>query len=119
MKLGSALAIMALLSAVPAMPVAAKDKLPRCNGKAKRPANLYGTVLPSIPSRGGIAVSRATSIRTGQETPTILPTNLFPVPSAGTAPAAQDGNDSKVPAISANLTGAGKPVSAPISYASC
>ena len=54
MKLGSALAFLALAALTPPVPaVAAKDdKLPRCNGRQKRPANLYGTVLPSIPSRG-------------------------------------------------------------------
>lgn len=53
MKLGSALAFLALVALTPPVPaLAAKDeKLPRCNGRQKRPANLYGTVLPSIPSR--------------------------------------------------------------------
>lgn len=53
MKLGSALAFLALAALTPPVPaLAAKDeKLPRCNGRQKRPANLYGTVLPSIPSR--------------------------------------------------------------------
>jgi hypothetical protein len=119
MKLGSAFAIMALLTAAPAIPVSAKDKLPRCNGKAKRPANLYGTVLPSIPSRGGVAISRPTLGRSGAGSPTIQPTNLFPVPSAGSAPAGQDGDESKVPAISANIPFQSQPAGAPISYASC
>lgn len=44
MKLGSALAFLALAALTPSVPAsAAKDeKLPRCNGRQKRPANPYG-----------------------------------------------------------------------------
>lgn len=128
MKLGSALAFLALAALTPSIPAsAAKDeKLPRCNGRQKRPANLYGTVLPTIPARN--AVSAATVLPDGgvpRGTPPAQPvppptTNLFPPERA--APAAEGPDTSrneKVPAIGAIGTGARPTAALPTSYASC
>lgn len=126
MKFGSALALLALAGLVPSVPVAAAkdDRLPRCNGRQKRPANLYGTVLPTIPDRnatsavspsGGAGVPRGTP--SSQAAP--APTNLFP--SAGEAAASQGSDTSqsgKVPAISAIGPNAST-AALPTSYASC
>jgi len=105
MKIAKALAPLALLSLSTPVPVlAAKEaKVPRCNGKAKRPANPYGTILPTLPARNG---------------PAAQPTNLFPssLPQAA-SPAAHDGNG--VPPISAvTPLPHNKAASRPV-YASC
>ena len=109
MKIAIALAPLALLSlSTPAPVLAAKEaKVPRCNGKAKRPANPYGTILPTLPAHNGPAT-----------TPAAQPTNLFPSSSPETAsPAARDGNG--VPPISAvTPLPDNKAASRPV-YASC
>lgn len=127
MKLGSALAILALAGLTPSSPaVAAKDnKLPRCNGQQKRPANSYGTVLPSIPDRGAPAagLSSAQGVPRGTPSAQAVPaptTNLFPPEGPATpkqAPTAPQ--DGKVPAIGAVSSGADARAALPISYASC
>jgi hypothetical protein len=124
MKLGSALAFLALVALTPPVPaLAAKDeKLPRCNGRQKRPANLYGTVLPSIPSRtaptAAVAPPEGGVPRgTPQSTPAPA-TNLFP--PDGAAPGPQGANTSgKVPAIGAVTPNGGPTAALPTSYASC
>lgn len=124
MKLGSALAFLALAAlTLPVPAVAAKDeKLPRCNGRQKRPANLYGTVLPSIPTRN--APTAAVTPQEGsvpRGTPQSAPapaTNLFPPDD--TAPGPQGANtSSKVPAIGALNPSAGPTAALPTTYASC
>lgn len=129
MKLGSALAFVALAAMMPTVPASAAkdDKLPRCSGKHKRPANLYGTVLPTIPDRGLIptaptgagGVPRGTPGPSGAAPAASPTTNLFPAPSA--APPSQGPTSSlgRVPAIGA--LGASPTASAtlPTSYASC
>lgn len=129
MKLGLALAIIALVAMTPTVPASAAkdDKLPRCSGKHKRPANLYGTVLPTIPDRGltptsptgAGGVPRGTpnpSRAAPASTPT---TNLFPAPSAAPSPQSPTSSLGRVPAIGA--LGASPTASAflPTSYASC
>lgn len=124
MKLGSALAFLALAALTPPVPaLAAKDeKLPRCNGRQKRPANLYGTVLPSIPSRTA-PTAAATPPEGGvpRGTPQSAPapaTNLFPPEDA--APGPQGANtSSKVPAIGALNPSAGPTAALSTTYASC
>lgn len=124
MKLGSALAFLALAALTPPVPaLAAKDeKLPRCNGRQKRPANLYGTVLPSIPSRTAPAAAVTPSMGgvprgTPQSTPAPA-TNLFPPEDA--APGPQGANTSnKVPAIGALNPSAGPTAALSTTYASC
>lgn len=124
MKLGSALAFLALVALTPPVPaLAAKDeKLPRCNGRQKRPANLYGTVLPSIPSRTAPTAAVAPPEEgvprgTPQSTPAPA-TNLFP--PDGAAPGPQGANTSgKVPAIGAVTPNGGPTAALPTSYASC
>lgn len=126
MKLGSVLALLALAALTPPVPaVAAKDdKLPRCNGRQKRPANLYGTVLPSIPSRNATSAA-ATPSAAGvpRGTPQTAPaptTNLFPPPSAATSPEQSDTSQAdKVPAIGALTPSAGPTAALSTLYASC
>lgn len=124
MKLGSALAFFALAALTPPVPaLAAKDeKLPRCNGRQKRPANPYGTVLPSIPSRTAPTATVAPpeeGVPRGTPQPAPAPaTNLFPPDD--TAPGSQGANTSgKVPAIDAVTPSGGPTASLPTSYASC
>lgn len=128
MKLGSALAILALASLTPSVPaVAAKDeKLPRCNGRQKRPANLYGTILPTIPARNAPAAAAAPpgeGVPRGTPTPQSAPaptTNLFPPESATPAPAGPDTSQAgKVPAIGALSPSAGPTAALPTTFASC
>lgn len=126
MKLGSASAFLALAALVPSVPaVAAKDdKLPRCNGRQKRPANLYGTVLPSIPSRNAPAAASAPSAGgvprgTPQSTPAPA-MNLFPSQGTETAPGQSDlSRAGKVPAIGALTLSTGPTAALLTSYASC
>lgn len=117
MKIRAALTTLALLTLTPSIPAVAgpkDDKLPRCNGQKKRPANLYGTVLPTVPKDYGATPAGAASAA-----PAPAPTNLFPPPSdapAGAGPVSS--NTTKVPAISANLSG-DRHAALPTSYASC
>lgn len=130
MKFGSALAILALGSLISSMPATAAkdDKLPRCNGRQKRPANLYGTVLPTLQDRmapraatssSGAGVPRATP--SAQPAPAPSPTtNLFPPASASPTPQGPDTSQGgKVPAIGAVGAGAGPIAALSTSYASC
>lgn len=132
MKFGSGLAILALASLMPSVPATAAkdDKLPRCNGRQKRPANLYGTILPTIPDRSapvdatsptGAGVPRGTPGLQSTPAPSAPPTtNLFPPASATPAPQGPDTSQAgKVPAISAIGSGAGTTAALPTSYASC
>ena len=132
MKFGPALAILALASLTPSLPAAAAkdDKLPRCNGQQKRPANLYGTVLPTIPDRSapaaavlpnGAGVPRGTPSSQAAPAPSVPPTtNLFPPASAAPAPQGPDtSRGGSVPAIGAIGPGAGPTAALPTSYASC
>ena len=106
MKIAKALAPLALLTLSATVPAyAAKEaKVPRCNGKAKRPANPYGTVLPTLPARGMPG--------SGSATP---PMNLFPS-SNETGGATPD--DTRVPPISAVVPPAKATDNQPV-YASC
>lgn len=124
MKLGAALAFLALAALTPPVPaLAAKDeKLPRCNGRQKRPANLYGTILPSVPSRTAPTAAVTPPERgVPRGTPQLAPapaTNLFPPEDA--APGPQGANtSSKVPAIGALNPSAGPTAALPTTYASC
>ena len=110
MKIAMALAPLALLSlSTPAPVLAAKEaKVPRCNGQSKRPANPYGTILPTLPARN-----------VPSATPAAPPTNLFPSssPPQAAPPAARD--DNGVPPISAvTPLPHNKAASRPV-YASC
>lgn len=86
MKIRAALATLALLTLTPSVPAVAgpkDDKLPRCNGQKKRPANLYGTVLPTVPKNYGATPAGAASAA-----PAPAPTNLSrrpltPLPGLG------------------------------------
>lgn len=124
MKLGSALAFLALAALTPPVPaVAAKDeKLPRCNGRQKRPANPYGTVLPSVPSRTAPAAAvtppEGGVPRGTPQSPPTPATNLFPPDDA--APGPQGANTSgKVPAIGALNPSAGPTAALSTTFASC
>ena len=90
MIIRKAMAIAMLLSlSCPTVTFAAKEaKVPRCNGQSKRPANPYGTVLPTLPSRtaGGPASSTK-------------PMQLFP-PSASPGASGSATSNSNVPPIS-------------------
>lgn len=131
MKFGSALAILALASVTPSMPAAAAkdDKLPRCNGRQKRPANPYGTILPTLPDRSGPAaaisprgagVPRGTPSQAAPAPSGSPTTNLFPPASATPAPQGPDTSQAgKVPAIGAIELEAGPTAALPTSYASC
>lgn len=132
MKFSSALAVLALASLTPSVPAAAAkdDKLPRCNGRQKRPANLYGTILPTLPDRSapavavspnGAGVPRGTPSPQSAPAPSAPPTtNLFPPASATPAPQGPDTSQGgKVPAIGAIGPGAGPTAALPTSYASC
>lgn len=134
MKLGSALTIVAMLAMTPTMPATAakNDKLPRCTGKHLRPANLYGTVLPTIPDRGLTAIDAAGAAGVPRGTPgpagappapSAAPapsptTNLFPAP--GAAPAAGPTSSlERVPAIGALGPSPSASATPPTFYASC
>lgn len=132
MKFGSALAILALASLTPSVPASAAkdDKLPRCNGRQKRPANPYGTILPTLPDRSapaaavspsGAGVPRGTPSLQSTPAPSAPPTtNLFPPASATPAQQGPDTSQGgKVPAIGAIGPGAGPTAALPTSYASC
>jgi hypothetical protein len=128
MKFGSALATLALLTLIPSVPATAAkdDKLPRCNGRQKRPANPYGTVLPTVPPRNMTSaegpanapgVPRGTPALEAAPAPT---TNLFPAESA--VPPSQGPNATqagKVPAIGAIEPSAGPTAALPTTHASC
>lgn len=122
MKLRSAMAILALLTLAPLGPAAAAkdDKLPRCNGKSKRPANVYGTVLPTIPPREGVGSSNGSAGvgPASQPVPAQPPRNLFPEPPSAPAGAAPI-SDTKVPAISAAPPRKDRISAVPVSYGSC
>jgi hypothetical protein len=123
MKFGSVLAFLALAALTPPVPaLAAKDdKLPRCNGRQKRPANLYGTVLPSIPSRTApsAAAAPAGGVPRGTPQPTPAPAkDLFPPEGAAPGPQGATTPD-KVPAIGALAPNGGPTAALPTSYASC
>ena len=132
MKFGSALAILALATLTPTVPATAAkdDKLPRCNGRQKRPANVYGTILPTIPDRsapaaatspGAAGVPRGTPGSQAVPAPSASPTtNLFPPASDAPTPNGPDTSQAgKVPAIGAIGPGAGPTAALPTSYASC
>lgn len=128
MKIRSAFAVLALASITPSMPAsAAKDeKLARCNGKNKRPANPYGTVLPTVPERSAAAALSPTvphGTPTPQATPDTAPppaTNLFPSGAYSTGP---DGADTyqtgKVPAIGAATMSSSAGMALSPTFASC
>lgn len=134
MKLGSALAFVALASMTPPIPARAakNDKLPRCMGKHLRPANPYGTVLPTIPDRGltpseptgAGGVPRGTPAPGGTApAPSAAPapsptTNLFPPPSAAPTPGPTS-SLGKVPAIGALGPSPTASAASSTFYASC
>ncbi len=60
MRKFSVLAALALLAGVPAdISIAGtkSPKLAKCNGKHRRPANLFGTILPSVDPQTGIVTT--------------------------------------------------------------
>lgn len=135
MKLGSALAIAALFATTPTVPATAakNDKLPRCTGKHLRPANPYGTVLPTIPDRGltptdpssAGGVPRGTPpAGSGSPTPSAAPgssptTNLFPAPGAAPSSPGPTSSLGKVPAIGAIDASPSASLTPSTFYASC
>lgn len=135
MKLGSALAFVALTVLTPTVPASAgkDDKLPRCTGKHKRPANLYGTVLPTIPDRGltptaptgAGGVPRGTPVPQGSAPtapggPASSPTtNLFPPASAAPTQQGPTSSLGRVPAIGTLDASPRASAVLPTSYASC
>ena len=126
MKLGSVLALLALASLTPLVPAAAAkdEKLPRCNGRQKRPANLYGTILPSIPPRAATSATAAPpAAGVPRGTPQSAPapaTNLFPAEDAAPARGGHDTSQAdRVPAIGAVSPKAGPFAALSTSYASC
>lgn len=112
MKLGHALVLIAFGAFAPSVPAAAaKDaKLPRCNGHQKRPANLYGTILPSIPARG--QASAAAAPKTGPAT------NLFPGEDTTVRPQ-KERTPERVPAIGTLVPSSGPTAARSTSFASC
>jgi len=135
MKLGSALAFVALAALTPTVPASAAkdDKLPRCTGKHKRPANLYGTVLPTIPDRGltptaatgaggvprGTPVPQGTAPTTPGAPASSPTTNLFPPSSAAPTPQGPTSSLGRVPAIGTLEASPRTSAVVPNSYASC
>ncbi|MBO9378888.1 hypothetical protein GG804_19150 [Sphingomonas histidinilytica] len=110
MNFAKTLAPLALLALCTSAPVlAAKEaKVPRCNGQSKRPANPYGTILPSLPARSATVPTSAPA-----------PTQFFP---SSTAPTEKGSAAKKeaVPPISEARPLSTAPVSAPQPvYASC
>lgn len=106
MKIAKALAPLALLTLSATVPAyAAKEaKVPRCNGKAKRPANPYGTVLPALPARNM------------QGSGSSAPMNLFP---SSTESGVGTPDDARVPPISAVTPLPAKATGNRPVYASC
>lgn len=130
MKFASAVAILALASVASAVPaVAAKDdKLPRCNARQKRPANLYGSVLPTIPDRGmTAATASADNGGVPRGTPALQPapvrpsptTDLFPPAAATPAPQGAASPNATVPAIGPVVGQVSPSAALSTSYASC
>ncbi len=128
MTIRSAIAVLALVSLVPSTPAtAAKDeKLARCNGKNKRPANPYGTVLPTVPERSAAAASSPTvphGTPSPQATPDTAPppaTNLFPSGAHSTGPEGADTSQTgKVPAIGAVTMSSSAGIALSPRFASC
>lgn len=128
MKVTSAFAVLALVSLTFPMPAtAAKDeKLARCNGKQKRPANPYGTVLPTVPDRSVSApdsqtVPRGTPNPQGTQSPSAPPTtNLFPTDEPSAGPLGADTSQAqKVPAIGAVTTSSSVNAALPPKFGSC
>ena len=121
MKLRTAMAALALLTLTQGCATGPQDgKLARCSGTAKRPANLYGTVLPSIPPRAGVTSSNGGGDvePSGQAVPAQSPTNLFPEPASGPAEAVSP-SGTRVPPISAATPNLTRISARPISYGSC
>ena len=129
MKFATFLAIVAGVAMTPTLPVAAakENKLPRCTGKHPRPANPYGTVLPSIPDRGLTPVASASSGGVPRGTPgphgaapapsaPSPTTNLFPPASPTPSPQGPTSSNKRVPAIGASPSAS---AALPTSYASC
>lgn len=129
MKFAPFLAIVASVTMTPTLPVAAAkaNKLPRCTGKHLRPANPYGTVLPTIPDRGLLPAASASSGGVPRGTlgpqgaapasPAPSPTtNLFPPASAAPSPQGPTSSNERVPAIGASPSAS---AALPTSYASC
>ena len=129
MKFAPFLAIVAVIAMTPALPLAAakENKLPRCTGKHPRPANPYGTVLPTIPDRGLTPVAPASSGGVPRGTPgpheaapapsaPAPTTNLFPPASATPNPQGPTSSNERVPAIGASPSAS---AALPTSYASC
>ena len=93
--IGIAVAL-ALIAPVSSTAAGSKSpKLAKCDGKQRRPANPYGSILPTVdPVSGGSAPAGQTPARLGVEV--FLPKNR-----AGPTPAGSDGQpDSQVPPIS-------------------
>jgi hypothetical protein len=108
MNFAKALAPIALFALSTPTPVlAAKEaKVPRCNGQSKRPANPYGTILPTLPARSPSGSAAQ-------------PTQLFPSSAAPDANGPASRNDSGVPPISAaSPLPANNAATQPV-YASC
>src|SRR3546814_11488371 len=95
------------------------DTLVPYPARFRSPANLYGTVLPSIPPRNATSAAPADGVPRGTPPSQSAPaTNLFPADGAASAPEGADASRTgKVPAIG-DLTPNGSPNAAlPISNA--
>ncbi len=128
MKITSAFAVLAIASLTSPMPAsAAKDeRLARCNGKQKRPANLYGTVLPTVPDRSAAIPASPTVPRGTPQTPdesrssSPPATNLFPSDAQRNPPLGADTSQAdKVPAIGAVTTSSSARAALSPNFASC
>lgn len=130
MKFGSALATLALATLITPVPaLAAKDeKLAKCSGTKKRPANPYGTVLPTVPDRsspaasiapGGAGVPRGTPASQPAAS-SAAPTNLFPPEGGSQGSRKPDVSQAvTVPAIGSLTAGAGPTAALSPTFASC
>jgi len=99
--------LVALALIAPAEPIIAASKSPKlakCNGKQRRPANPYGSILPTVDPLAGTS----TSTNQGEGRAGV---HVFPEPAAGPAKPEDGKSSTQVPPISS--------ASAPTAYRSC
>ena len=100
MRLLGIVAVLALMVPVDAATAAPKSpKLAKCDGKQRRPANPYGSILPSVDPLNGTATPAEPAKGQDQERRGV---EVFPEKSpAATKPEAPNGRpENKVPPIS-------------------
>lgn len=99
--------LVALAIIAPAEPVTAASKSPKlakCDGKQRRQANPYGSILPTVDPVAGTSTStNRDEYRTG--------VHVFPEPAAGPEKPKDDKSSTRVPPISS--------ASPPTAYRSC